>query len=167
MRRWYVARTQIRAEEKAYFNLKRQGFTVFLPKYMKTRRHARKVDQVIYPLFPGYLFVEVDTDLQQWRMIRSTIGVSQLISFGDMPSPMPHGVVEEILEREDDRGVVALSAESVLRKGQKIEIVDGPLSEQLGLFVCIDGNERVTILLNLLGREVRVGVSCMQIKPAA
>ncbi len=167
MRRWYVIRSQIHAETKAEFNLRRQGFEVYLPYYMKTRRHARKIDQVKAPLFPGYLFVAVDTDSEPWRSIKSTFGVSQLISFGDTPAPVPHGLIEEIIAREDDGGFVTLSTASMFHKGQEIEIVDGPMADQIGLFDCIDGKERVTILLNLLGREIRVKVSLMQVKSAA
>ena len=57
---WYVVQTQVHAERKAAAHLNRQGFATYLPAYMKRRRHARQVQNVIAPLFPRYLFVAVD-----------------------------------------------------------------------------------------------------------
>ena len=77
--RWYVAHTQPHAENKAAVHLGRQGFVTYLPRYLKRRRHARRVDVVSAPLFPRYLFVQIDTAVQRWRSIYSTFGVSQLV----------------------------------------------------------------------------------------
>ena len=70
-RDWYVVHTQPHAEDKAIFNLRRQGFETYLPKYLRTRRHARRTEQVARPLFPRYLFVALDLAVQPWRAIQS------------------------------------------------------------------------------------------------
>ena len=77
--RWYVVQTHINSESKAAANLSRQGFFVYLPRYLKRRSHARKVDVAPRPLFPRYLFVAIDVASQRWRAIQSTLGVSHLI----------------------------------------------------------------------------------------
>ena len=41
--RWYVVQTQPHAESKAMGHLIRQGFAAYLPRYLKRRRHARKI----------------------------------------------------------------------------------------------------------------------------
>ena len=89
MKQWYVIQTHAMAEEKAAFNLKRQGYGAYLPRYLKKRSHARRVDWVARPLFPCYLFVEMDVEMTQWQAIRSTIGVSHFICLGDLPAPVP------------------------------------------------------------------------------
>ena len=71
---WCAVNTQVNAEDKAVFHLMRQGFKVLLPKHLKRRSHARKVAWVPRPLFPGYLFVEIDPERSPWRAIRSTVG---------------------------------------------------------------------------------------------
>ena len=43
-----------------------------------------------------------------------------------------------------------------VKPGDRVRIINGPLSDLEGLFECPDEEERVTILLNLLGREVKV-----------
>ena len=70
--RWYVLQTHVHMEAKASAHLMRQGFGVYLPRYLKRRRHARRVDTVAAPLFPRYLFVAVERDSQRWRSIHST-----------------------------------------------------------------------------------------------
>ena len=76
MKRWYVVHTRPFQEEKATFNLSKQGFAFYLPKYLKPRRHARRTDLVLKPLFPRYLFVQWDTEIDPWRSIYGTIAVS-------------------------------------------------------------------------------------------
>ena len=66
---WYVAHTHVHAETKAALNLARQGYPVFLPRYRKRRRHARRVEIVPAPLFPRYLFVLIHLASQRWRAI--------------------------------------------------------------------------------------------------
>ena len=57
-------------------------------------------------MFPRYLFVAVDPDVQAWRAIRSTIGVADLVSFGDRPATVPQEIIDEILARQDEQGLV-------------------------------------------------------------
>ena len=79
---WFVVQTQVNAEAKAARNLLQQGFEIYLPRYLKRRSHARKVDKVAAPLFPRYLFVQVDMATQRWRSIQSTFGVASLVFNG-------------------------------------------------------------------------------------
>ena len=96
MKQWYVVNTKAREETKALFNLKRQGFNTYLPQYKKMRRHARKTDIILTPLFPKYLFVEFNLDMENWACINSTFGVSKLIRFGSVPTPVPTNLIDEI-----------------------------------------------------------------------
>jgi transcriptional antiterminator RfaH len=86
---WHVVQTHSRAEEKAVVHLMRQGYDVYLPRYLKRRRHARRSETVAAPLFPRYLFVSFDRQVQRWRSIQSTIGVSQLVCNGETPASLP------------------------------------------------------------------------------
>lgn len=155
MKRWYVAQTLVRAEERARINLERQGFEAYLPRYQRERRHARRRDLIKAPLFPGYIFVHLDLEAQTWRSINGTFGVSQLVSFGERPAAVPDGVVEEIAARENKDGLIRLQPRS-FHKGEALRIVSGALSECFGLFERMADRDRVILLLDLLGRKVRV-----------
>ena len=75
MIRWYVVHTQPQAEEKACWHLATQGFECFLPRVVGIKRHARRVQPVLAPLFPRYLFACFDLDATRWRAINGTRGV--------------------------------------------------------------------------------------------
>lgn len=152
---WYIVRTHARAEVKAALNLERQGFPTYLPRYLKRRRHARRVEVVPAPLFPRYLFVAIDIASQRWRSIQSTFGVAQLVCNGDDPSTVSAAIVDELRKREDDKGYIQLVRRGFAR-GEKVRVVEGVFSACFGLFEGMTDNERVTVLLDLLGRKVRV-----------
>lgn len=158
MKRWYVVQTQAGAEEKAVAHLGRQGFDTYLPRYAKRRRHARRVDTVTVPLFPRYLFVGMDLEAQRWRAVHSTAGVSRLVCNGETPAAVPTGVVEEIRHREDDQGLVRLTEPARFREDDPVRITEGPLADRIGLFSTLSDDQRVVVLLDMLGRRVRVRV---------
>jgi transcriptional antiterminator RfaH len=158
MRRWYVARTKARSEIRADAGLRRQGFEVYLPQYGRRRRHARRTDVVRAPLFPGYLFLHMDLSNSRWSSVNGTVGVQSLLCHGRMPAAVPEGVVEELRARETRDGLVPLRSLMVLEQGERLRIVDGPLNDRVGVYEKMTGGERVVLLLQLLGREVRVVV---------
>ena len=156
--RWYVVQSQPNAEQKAIVHLERQGFETYLPRYLKRRRHARRVDIVSAPLFPRYLFVGIDLSAQRWRSIFSTLGVSRLVCNGDMPTAISEQVIESLKAREDAGGYVRLDYRPSFRTGDKIRILEGAFADCLGLYDGMKDSDRVAILLDLLGRKVRVTV---------
>ncbi|HMA56041.1 MAG TPA: transcriptional activator RfaH [Pseudolabrys sp.] len=154
--RWYVVQTQANAENKAIAHLGRQGFATYLPRYLKRRRHARRIDIVAAPLFPRYLFVEIDMGVQRWRSIYSTVGVSRLVSNGDFPAPVPDEVISSLKRRESTSGFVQLDHRPKFKAGDKVRILEGAFYDCLGIYDGMSDRERVEILLDLLGRKVRV-----------
>lgn len=158
MKAWYVAHTHAKAERQALCHLERQGFTAYLPQYLKRWRHARRAEWVPAPLFPRYLFVNMDIERDRWRAVRSTVGVRHVISNGDWPVPVADQIVEEIRAREDETGMVAVNPEPPFSPGEMVRVTSGALADQVGLFDCVSDDERVFILLELLGRQVRVRV---------
>ncbi len=153
---WYVLQTQPNAENKAVVHLARQGFATYLPRYLKRRRHARRVDVVAAPLFPRYLFVEINMAVQRWRSIYSTVGVSRLVSNGEFPATVPEQVVILLKGREDANGFIQLDCQPRFKAGDKVRILEGVFCDCLGLYEGMPDRDRVAILLDLLGRKVRV-----------
>lgn len=164
--RWYVVQTQPHSEPKAVWHLGRQGFATYLPRYEKRRRHARRIETVAAPLFPRYLFVAIDMTVQRWRSIHSTIGVSRLVCNGEDPAPLADGVVDGLRRRENERGFVGLDGRPRFAIGEQVRIVDGVFASCLGLFDGISDNERVAVLLDMLGRKVRVVIDDLSVAAA-
>lgn len=153
---WYVVQTQANSEKKAVAHLARQGFATYLPRYLKRRRHARRVDVVAAPLFPRYLFVEIDMAVQRWRSIYSTVGVSRLVCNGEFPVPVPERVVNLLKNREDTSGFIQLDHRPKFKTGDKVRVLEGAFYDYLGIYDGMLDRDRVEILLDLLGRKVRV-----------
>ncbi|MGB7256494.1 MAG: transcriptional activator RfaH [Pseudolabrys sp.] len=154
--RWYVVQTHAHAEHKALMHLKRQGFAAYLPRYLKRRRHARKTDTVAAALFPRYLFVFVDIAAQQWRAIQSTIGVARLVCNGDDPATVPAEIIDQLKAREDERGFVTLAPRTPFATGERIYVRDGLFASCTGIFEGMSDQDRIAVLLDMLGRKVRV-----------
>lgn len=153
---WYVVHTHPHAEAKTAAHLVRQGYSIYLPRYLRRRRHARRVDTVARPLFPRYLFVAIDRLAQRWRAIQSTIGVAHLVCNGEQPAVLPGAIIDELMGRQNEAGFIQLDLRPRFSPGDKIRVADGVFATCLGLFDGMTDRERVAILLDLLGRKVRV-----------
>jgi transcriptional antiterminator RfaH len=156
---WYVVQTQVNAEAKAARNLARQGFEIYLPRYLKRRSHARKIEKIAAPLFPRYLFVRIDMATQRWRSIQSTFGVARLVCNGPDPAPVAQQILGLLRAREDESGYVKLDQRPKFALGEKVRVLAGAFAENLGLFDGLADRDRIAILLDLLGRKVRVSIA--------
>jgi len=154
--RWYVVHTQPRREFYAKMQLEGQGFRVFLPKRLRTIRHARTIVNVEAAFFPRYLFVELDLTRHAWRKVNGTFGVTGLVMWGDVPHPMPRGTVEMMVSSADHDGFLRL--EQALVVGAKVRLAAGPFAEQLATLNRLDDSGRVRVLLEILGRPVPVEI---------
>ena len=102
------------------------------------------------------MFVAVDVATQRWRSIQSTFGVARLVSNGDDPAVVPEGVVSALRSREDKDGFINLDRRANFAPGDKVRVLAGAFMDSAGLFNALADRDRVSILLDLLGRKVRV-----------
>lgn len=156
MRCWYVAYTRAGMERMAQGHLENQGFATYLPRRRKSRRHARRVESVLVPLFPRYLFVALDLAVDRWRAVNGTYGIAGLVGMGERPSVAPADVIDEIRAREDADGIIDIEEPPPFAPGEVVEITRGALARQCGIFKCGDDRQRVTLLLSLLGRKTEI-----------
>lgn len=153
---WCVVCTHAHQENKAALNLKRQGFDIYAPRYLRRRRHARRSEIVPRPLYPRYLFVRIDPLVQRWRAINSTYGVAHLLCHGDRPAPVDETIIQGLQAREDETGFIRLEPQRRLKPGDAVRVLDGAFANCLGLFEGIADSQRIAILLDMLGQKVRV-----------
>jgi len=153
--KWYAVYTQPRREHWTRSNLWERGHEVYLPLYHRQRRHARRTDWVSAPLFPRYLFVTNNPTRPGRRSILSAPGVISLVTFGDRPATVADTIIQDIRSRENDTGHVQLMDAGSLIPGEQVRIHSGIMTDQVGLFERGSDADRVVILLQLLGREVR------------
>jgi transcriptional antiterminator RfaH len=155
---WYVVQTKPHKEDLATDNLQRQGFTAYCPHTMQAKRRRQCWQKVIEPLFPRYLFVQLDVGVDNFAPIRSTLGVIGLVRFGNQPAVMPLSAIEAIQQQEQ---TIVDNCDEHPRwsKGDLVEILDGPFAGLRGIFQRKEGIERVSLLLGILGQENRLTIN--------
>ena len=162
---WYLVYTKPRQEALAQANLERQGYGVYLPKVRQMRRRRGKEEGGGEPPFQGYLFIHLDTQSDNWGPIRSTFGVASLVRFGSEPAQVPNGLVAHLKAQEGQEGLHEW-AEPKLKVGDRVRVAEGPLKGVEGVLLAKSGQERVMLLLEMLGKEVRTHLATGQIEPA-
>ena len=164
VRKWYLVFCKPRQEAAARVNLERQGYDVYLPMVAQRRRRGGKCVEFIEPLFPRYLFIHLDAGTDDWRPIRSTIGVSALVQFGQQPARVPDDLIAALRAHESGQGVHEIPVEP-LREGDRIRIVEGALSGFEGLFLARSGRDRVVVLLEIMGKPSRISLDPDTLEP--
>ena len=109
----------------------RQDYTVNLP------RHE------LEPLFPGYLFVQVDD--KPFSQIDSTIGVMRLVRFGEQLAVVPQSVIDEC-----DR-ISPKNAED-FHENDPVIVNSGSFHYIPAIFKA-KKKDRIIVLMSILGQE--------------
>lgn len=155
--RWYVVHAHPFCEMQAAVNLDRLGYSIFYPCFHKVMRHARRTSKVLAPLYPRYLFVKFDISRDRWRRINSTRGIVRLVMQGELPRPVPRGVIEAIISQINDDGTIR--SLSSFEPGQAVRIENGPLADLVAQFQRCEPDGRARVLTELLGRIVSIVLS--------
>jgi len=156
---WYVVHTHACKESIAEKNLVRQKFITYLPKYKKVIRHARKVSNVVKPLFPRYLFVKMDLIKQRWTSINSTLGVNILITMDERPVKISDKIINALKSYDNYEGITDITPCLSMEKGDEVDIVEGIFSGRKAIFDGLTDNNRIKVLFNLLGKEVTLSMT--------
>ncbi len=156
MSNWYVIYTNAGQEFLVISELKKQNFKVYLPLINKVVKHARKIREVAKPFFPRYLFVYLNTLKDQWSKINYTRGVVNILSSDGCPTRLPEEIIFELKLLESNKGLINHIPLVNLEKGDNIEILSGPFQGITGKFDGLNDKLRVRVLLDFMGRNIKV-----------
>lgn len=162
--RWYVARTEPKAEFLAASELGRDGFEVFFPRVKDPRPRARRTEM---PLFPGYLFLQWDPDVQRWPSFRPGHRILGWVSFGGEIPWLPDESMAALREHSAN-----INRQGGLwrrfRAGERVQVMSGNL---VGLAEVVkeakSPQARVQVLLQFMGRLVPTHVPWEDLQPIA
>jgi transcriptional antiterminator RfaH len=155
--KWFVVHCYPNKESVAALNIQQQGFSTYIPRYKKLRRHARRVDTVLAPLFPRYFFVKLDQEVSHWVPINNTPGVNYLLKNNDGTlSSVPTNIIEELYKKHDEQGLVTLSVLELFKQGDRVRILDGAFVNHTAIYEKMTDNQRVQLLITLIQREVKI-----------
>ncbi|WP_299379035.1 transcription termination/antitermination NusG family protein [uncultured Kiloniella sp.] len=153
--RWIVANTKANLELFAVEQIKQQGFDAYCPVFEATVRHARKTTLRQKPLFPSYIFIRLTDLATGWRSLMSTRGVKTLLTQGGKLSVLPEGFVSNLYENEQ-RGELLHLAQPGFSRDDEVEIKSGIFDGLTARVLGAPEKERIWLLLDILGRKVRV-----------
>lgn len=155
---WYLVHTKPRQEKCAFENLERQGFQCYMPTFEAEKLRRGALLAAYEPLFPRYLFIRLGLGqtAQSWVPIRSTKGVSRLVSFGTEPAKVSDRLVEVLRAQEAS---TQAEPERLFKAGERVRLTEAPFADIEGIYQMADGERRVMVLIELLSKQVRVGVA--------
>lgn len=164
-RSWYLVVTKPQSEFKAQENFLRQGYETYLPLVQTSRRRNGKNVKRTETFFPRYLFISLDKETDNWSPIRSTIGVAGMVRFGEMPAVVPKNLIVNLKNNEDEFGLQSFEKKE-LKQGDKVEIIDGPFEGYKAIYQKMKSIERVSVLLDIVGKNTQVTLSIDELEIA-
>ena len=160
---WYLIHTKPRQELRALENLERQGYECYLPLLPTEKIQQKLVAIVDEPLFPRYLFIRLDSSQsgKSWAPIRSTLGVSKLVTFGMEPAKVDHALIEFLRESE---AKISEQPQRLFDVGDRVLVTDGPFAGIEAIYQMSNGEGRVMVLIELLSKPVKVVMAPQSLK---
>ncbi len=154
---WYLVHTKPRQEQTALEHLERQGYSCYLPLLSCERKRAGSVGIASEALFPRYLFISLEqtAEAKSWGPIRSTRGVSRLVSFGAQPAPVDARLIEALRQREAAQRKEPIK---LFTTGDRVGFSDGVFAGLEAVYQNPDGESRALVLIELLSRPQQVSV---------
>lgn len=156
MEHWYVIQTKPRQEVLAQQNLERQGYKCFLPRIKQWKKKRGERQLVEKTFFPNYLFIRLDLCTANTAPIRSSRGVNKIVRFGNEMVPVSDPMIDTIKQRSEAE-VFELDNLN-FKPGQQVQIENGALAGITAIFQEKRGEDRVLLLLNMLGKQQRLEI---------
>ena len=155
---WYVILTKSRQEQRALLNLEQQGYECFLPMFTAEKLRQGVVSVVEEPLFARYLFIHLDVSQsgKSWGPIRSTLGVSRLVTFGTEPAKVDERLIEALRTQKD---ALCSQPQRLFAQGERVLITDGPFAGIEAIYQMNDGESRAMVLIELLSKPAQLNIS--------
>ena len=160
---WFLVRSKPRQESVALTHLARQGYESYLPLFATEKLVRRKSTVVQEPMFARYLFVRLDTtgNGQSWSPIRSTVGVSELVSFGSRPARVDDALITTLREREIAQQA---SPTTLFAHGDSVRITEGAFAGLEAIYQMNDAEGRAMVLLDLLSKPVAMTIDAASLR---
>jgi len=163
-KQWFVVYCKSREENRACQHLKNQEVTSFFPKIKKSKVVRGKKTVIEEALFPSYLFVQIDQFDANFTSIRSTRGINDFVRFGGKIATVSEQLVEQLKKLCHVLNDFDVDTKSLLKEGDKVEIIAGAFTGATAIFSCEDGLERSMLLLKILNQEKMISFSNKEIK---
>ena len=152
--KWLLVYTKAKEEQRAKKNLENQGFEIFLP-MIALAKSKQSEPTILKVMFPRYLFVKINTELDKWASIQSTKGVSHLVVFGQRLGEIPDRVIAYLKSGADKNDIFRQKiTKQAFQKGDTLVIEKGVFKNMEATFLAKKSKERVRILLSFVNHLI-------------
>ncbi len=163
-KQWFVVYCKSREELRAQQNLENQGIPSFFPKIRRQKIVRGKKTTVEEALFPSYLFVFVAPEDSHFPRIRSTRGINSFVRFGNKIATVPETLIKQLENACHSLNDLEVDSQSLLKSGDKVEILSGSFQGLTAIFAEQDGLNRSMLLLKVLNQENKISFSNKDIR---
>jgi transcriptional antiterminator NusG len=172
-KQWFVVHTYSGFENKVaqaiesrakIFGLSEMIGRVVVPtEKVREIRKSKKIE-IEQKFFPGYLLVEMELTDDTWHLVRSTPKVTGFVGSGSRPVSLPADQVDEIM-RNMQSGAEKPKPKSVLQRGDKVRVIDGPFVNFQGVVEDINPERgRMKVVVPVFGRPTPVELEYYQVE---
>ena len=152
---WYLLYCKPKQEQRVQENLLAQDITSFYPTF-RQRKTASSPMQTM-PLFPRYLFVQLDSQKSNFSAVQYTRSVSSFVKTGGSPQQVPNELIEELQQRPSEY-------EESYKPGDSVQLSTGPYRDIQAIYQQPDGALRSVLLITMLNKEITLTVDNKSIK---
>ncbi|MCC2630879.1 MAG: nusG [Candidatus Paceibacter sp.] len=170
-RNWYVIHTYAGYENAVARNLRQRIeslgmqnkiFDVVVPTEKKIKVKGGKRIEEEEKIYPGYILVDMIVTDDSWYVVRNTPRVTGFVGSGVYPVPVAKAELEQLMGRMKTDTV---KHNIDLEQDDQVVIADGPFKDLEGKVAKVDEDRgKVTVLVNMFGRETPVELDFLQIR---
>jgi transcriptional antiterminator RfaH len=155
---WYLLHTKPRQEQRAMLNLERQGFECYLPMLAVEKLRLGALTVIEEPLFPRYLFIHLSTEFSAkgWGPIRSTKGVSRIVTFGTEPAKVDERLIDAL---RTQNSAAPDQPQRLFTPGEQLVVTKGPFAGIEAVFQMSDGESRMMVLIELMSKSTSLSLT--------
>ncbi|WP_405420733.1 transcription/translation regulatory transformer protein RfaH [Marinobacter flavimaris] len=156
---WYALQHKPAQGDRALTHLQNQDIACFYPKITVEKIKAGKRTKKLEPLFPGYLFVNLEQTDPMWAKLRSTRGVLRIVGFANKPAPISDDVIQHI-----KASLESVAEQGGIKPGQAVQLNEGPFEGINAIFQSYDGEARAIVLISFMQKKQKLRVPVAAIK---
>lgn len=159
---WAIVQLKPNAYKIAKRNLRRQKFESFLPYEEITKYKNGQYILTKRPLFPGYMFVAFEKGSMLWHKINCTYGISKLLTICNEPHTVPNTIIATLMAQCNSAGV--LIHKNQFCRDDRVRLINGPFHNFLATVESIDEDQRIWVLIDLMGQKTRTLVNPVKLE---
>jgi len=159
--KWHAICVCPRQEKRVAQLLEARRISYFLPLYSSLRQWKDRRKRIDMVLFPGYVFVNI---VWQERLpVLMLAAVVRFVNFQGRPAVVPDHEIKAI--SAGSASGIDVQPHPYLRKGQRVRVIAGPLTDVEGILVRRNGRCRLVLSVDLLMRSVSLEVDECDVMP--